>query len=54
MNCSRDLIEGYMDQELDPGLMASVEEHLLGCRFCSEAYSQLRAQQANIRSAAPY
>jgi anti-sigma factor RsiW len=54
MNCSRDLIEGYMDQELDPGLMASVEEHLLGCRFCSEAYSRFRAQQANIRSGAPY
>jgi anti-sigma factor RsiW len=54
MNCSRDLIEVYMDNELDPGLMASVEEHLSGCRFCSDTYSRLRAQQADIRSAAPY
>ena len=28
MNCSRDLIEAYMDEELDPGLRAAVEEHL--------------------------
>jgi anti-sigma factor RsiW len=54
MNCSQDLIEAYMDQELDPGLSASVEEHFLSCQACSEAYSRFRAQQANIRSAAPY
>ena len=54
MNCSRDLIEAYMDEELDPGLSASVQEHLLSCQGCSEAYSRLRAQKANIRSAAPY
>jgi anti-sigma factor RsiW len=54
MNCSQDLIEAYMDEELDPGPSASVEEHLLGCQTCSEAHSRFRAQQASIRSAAPY
>ena len=54
MNCSRELIEGYVDEELDPGRRAEVEEHLAGCRGCSETYSQIREQQAAIRSAAPY
>jgi anti-sigma factor RsiW len=54
MNCSRDLIEAYMDEELDPGVSASVEEHLSGCRSCSETYSRFREQRAEIRSAAPY
>jgi anti-sigma factor RsiW len=54
MNCSRDLIEAYMDEELDPGLRAAVEEHLSGCPVCSEAHSRFRAQQASIRSVAPY
>ena len=54
MNCSQDLIEAYMDEELEPGLSASVGEHLLNCETCSEAYSRFRAQKANIRSAAPY
>ena len=54
MNCSHELIEAYMDEELDPGLSASVEEHLSGCRNCSEVYSRFREQRAEIRSAAPY
>jgi anti-sigma factor RsiW len=54
MNCSRDLIEAYMDGELDPGLSVSVEEHLSGCPSCSEIYSRFREQRAEIRSAAPY
>ena len=54
MNCSRDLLEAYMDEELDPGLSASVEEHLSGCPSCSEVYARLREQRSNIRSAAPY
>ena len=52
MNCSRDLIEAYMDQELDPGLGASLEEHLLGCRTCSDAYSRFR-KTALGRACAP-
>jgi anti-sigma factor RsiW len=54
MNCSRDLIEAYMDEELDPGLTISVEEHLSGCQSCSEIHSRFRQQRADIRSAAPY
>jgi len=54
MNCSRDLIEAYMDEELDPGLTVSVEEHLSGCQSCSEIHSRFRQQRADIRSAAPY
>jgi anti-sigma factor RsiW len=54
MNCSRDLIEAYLDEELDSGRVSSIEEHLCGCRSCSEAYSRFRAQKANIRSIAPY
>jgi hypothetical protein len=35
MNCSSHLIEPYIDEELEPGLSASLEEHLLNC----QAYS---------------
>jgi anti-sigma factor RsiW len=54
MNCSRDLIEAYMDEELEPGLRATVEEHLSSCPACSEAHSRFREQQASIRSNVPY
>ena len=54
MNCTRELIDGFVDEELDPGLRAEVEDHLANCRDCSEAYSQIRARQAAIRSFAPY
>jgi anti-sigma factor RsiW len=54
MKCSRDLIEAYLDEELEPGLSASVAEHLATCQSCAEAYSRFREQKADIRSAAPY
>ena len=54
MNCSQELIEGYVDEELDLGLKAEVQEHLGNCRSCSEACSQIREQQTGIRSLAPY
>src|SRR5713226_5636000 len=54
MNCSRDLIEAYLDEELDPGPKTAVEEHLSNCGACAEAYSRFREQKASIRSAAPY
>jgi anti-sigma factor RsiW len=54
MNCSRELLEGYLDEELDLVLKAEVEEHLAGCRSCSDAYSQIRERQAMIRAHAPY
>jgi anti-sigma factor RsiW len=54
MICSRELIEGLVDGELDPAMKAEVEEHLAGCRDCSKALAQIRERQAAIRSSAPY
>jgi anti-sigma factor RsiW len=54
MNCSHDLIEAYLDDELDPGSSASIEDHLSGCQSCSEIFARLRVLKANIRSIAPY
>src|SRR5438552_670566 len=54
MNCSRDLIEAYMDEELDPASRAAVEEHLANCQACSEAHARFREQSAAIRSVGPY
>ena len=54
MNCSSDLIEAYMDGELDPASKAAVEEHLSSCQACLEAHARFRKQSASIRAAAPY
>jgi anti-sigma factor RsiW len=54
MKCSGDLIEAYMDEELDPGLHAGVSEHLAECQPCSETYAKVLEQQSAIRSLAPY
>jgi anti-sigma factor RsiW len=54
MNCSRDLIEAYLDDELDAAQHSAVEQHLATCPNCSEAYAGLRKQKASIRAAAPY
>jgi len=54
MNCSDDLIQAYMDEELDPGLRSAVEDHLSTCRACAAAHARHREQRAKIRSTAPY
>ena len=54
MNCSRELIEAWLDEELDPGTAAAVEEHVEGCPACAEAVARLREQKARIRAEAPY
>jgi len=54
MNCSSDLIEAYMDGELDPASKAAVEEHLTTCQACLDAHARFRKQSASIRAAAPY
>lgn len=54
MTCSRDLIEAYLDRELDAGLQATVEEHVASCPDCSETCAQLRREKAGVRAAAPY
>ena len=54
MTCSRDLIEAYMDEELDPSARAAVEEHLAACQACSAAHTEFRQQKAGIKAAAYY
>jgi anti-sigma factor RsiW len=54
MNCSRELIEGYLDRELDLMLSSEVERHLADCHVCSGIYSELDKQRQAIRSLAPH
>jgi anti-sigma factor RsiW len=54
MNCSRDLIEAYVDNELDAAQHSAVEQHLATCPTCSETCVRLRMQTASIKAAAPY
>ena len=54
MNCSRDLIEAYLDDELDAAQHSAVEQHLATCPNCTEAYARIRKQKAGIKAAAPY
>src|SRR5581483_7826654 len=54
MNCSPELLEAYLDRELDAAGQATVEQHLAKCADCTEAYARLNKQKAGIRAAAPY
>lgn len=54
MNCSPDLIEAYVDDELDAAQRAAIERHVAECPDCSAACAHLRDQKAGIRAAAPY
>ena len=56
MKCAsaRELIEAYLDDELDPGLRAEIEDHLTSCSSCSETHARLRELQKDIRAQAPY
>jgi anti-sigma factor RsiW len=54
MSCSRDLIEAYLDGELDAAQHALVQQHMTGCPNCSEAYARLSRQKADIKAVAPY
>jgi anti-sigma factor RsiW len=54
MNCSRDLIEAYLDDELDAAQHSVVEQHLATCQNCSETWARLRKQKAGVKAAAPY
>ena len=48
------VLHGYIDEELDALKSAEVEEHLKGCRRCSELHHNFVALQAAVRSDAPY
>ncbi|HXE15231.1 MAG TPA: anti-sigma factor [Bryobacteraceae bacterium] len=54
MNCSPDLLEAYLDEELDAAQHTAVEEHLASCVACSDRYARLQRQKESIRRAAPY
>jgi anti-sigma factor RsiW len=54
MNCSLDLIEAYLDQELNATQHAALEQHVAGCPNCSEVFARLRKQKASIKTVAPY
>jgi anti-sigma factor RsiW len=56
MKCAsaHELIESYLDDELDPGLRAEVQDHLTGCSSCSETHARLLKLQKDIRVQAPY
>lgn len=54
MNCSPDLLEAYLDEELDAAQHTAVEEHLASCGDCSDTYARLLRQKENIRRSAPY
>jgi mycothiol system anti-sigma-R factor len=56
MNCEEaiNLIDGYLDGELDPITNQEIERHLRDCPACEQAYKTQRALVRTIGSAAPY
>lgn len=54
MNCSDELIGGYLDMELDPSLNVELKQHLAACPRCSEICAEFQTLKNAIRSEAPY
>ena len=56
MNCQEiaDLMDGYLDGELDALTSQKIEQHLRDCRKCEEAYEVETAIAHAISQAAPY
>jgi mycothiol system anti-sigma-R factor len=56
MNCEEaiNLMDGYLDGELDPVSNQEIERHLRNCRRCEQAYEAQRTLVRAIGSAAPY
>src|SRR5207245_5050645 len=56
MNCKEaiNLMDGYLDGELDPISNQKIEQHLRECRSCEQAYEAHRALVRTIASAVPY
>lgn len=56
MNCEEaiNLMDGYVDGELDPVANQEIERHLRDCHRCEQAYEAQRAIVRAIGSAAPY
>ena len=56
MNCEEatKLMDGYLDGELDPITNQAIEQHLLECRNCDQAYKTYRSLIRAIGNATPY
>jgi Predicted transmembrane transcriptional regulator (anti-sigma factor) len=56
MSCeeARDLLHGYLDNELDLGAALEFERHLRGCAACERDYTNQQTLRSAIRSQAPY
>jgi len=56
MNCQEiaDLMDGYLDGELDALTSQKIEQHLRNCHKCEEAYEVETAMAHAISQAAPY
>jgi mycothiol system anti-sigma-R factor len=56
MNCEQatDLMDGYLDGELDPITSQAIEQHLRDCRNCEQAYKAHTALTHAISRGAPY
>src|SRR5438132_12142991 len=56
MNCEQatDLMDGYLDGELDLITNQAIEQHLRDCRNCDQRYTANRTLIRAINSAIPY
>ena len=56
MNCDeiKDLMDAYLDGELDPVTSQKIEQHLRDCPKCEQAYEVETAMAHAISQAAPY
>src|SRR5438552_14750740 len=56
MNCEQatELMDGYLDGELDPITSQAIEQHLRDCRNCEQAYKAHTALSHAISRGAPY
>ena len=56
MNCKEvmNLMDGYLDSELDPITNQTIEQHLRECRECDQAYKAKAALIRSIGTATPY
>ena len=56
MNCEqcKNLMDGYLDRELDPITNQEIEQHLRDCRNCDQAYKAHGSLVRAIRDGAPY
>ena len=54
MNCSSDVLQAYLDDELDMAQRLAIEDHIRECGHCSDIWGRMRAQKAEIRAAAQF